>query len=106
VKCKNCGFPRSAHSASVGVGGQRIWKCPDGSGDSYPAMADVKVELHYRTGEDSPWLAKWVHPTVGPGEVVSAEPGNALERAGRKIEEADEEKSPEDAAIEKAIKER
>jgi hypothetical protein len=68
-------------------------------------MADVRVELHYRTGEDSPWLAKWVHPTVGSGEVVSRHASDALELAGQKIEEADEEKSLEEIEIEKAIKE-
>jgi len=54
-----------------------LWKCPDGSGSSYPVTLDVKVELHYDAGEDRPWTARWVHPTAGPGAVVSNQPVDA-----------------------------
>jgi hypothetical protein len=65
----------------------------------------LRLELHYRAGEDSPWVAKWSHPNASAGEAVAAEAGEALERAGREIERTFEEKSGEDIAIEKAIKE-
>jgi hypothetical protein len=106
MKCKNCGLPKVAHQPAMGESGRRVWKCPDGSGSAFPATLDVRVELHYDAGEDSPWVAKWVHPTAGPGEIASNQPVDALERAGRKIEEALEEKSGEERAIEEAIKER
>jgi hypothetical protein len=106
MKCKNCGLPKDAHVEAMGVDGHPIWKCPNGSGDTYPAMTDVKVELHYRTGENLPWLARWVHPTGGAGEAASRRPADALELAGRKIDESLEEKSAEQKAIEKAIHER
>lgn len=65
--------------------------CPDGSGSAFPATVDVKVELHYEAGEDYPWVAKWVHPLGGPGEVVSGLPTDALILAGRRIEKILEE---------------
>lgn len=105
MKCRNCGLPRSAHTELAGEGGRNIWRCPNGSGDTYPAVTDVKVELHYRAGEDDPWVAKWLHPTTGPGEVASASPVDALERAARKIDKSLEEKSAEEKRIEQAIKE-
>jgi hypothetical protein len=107
MKCKNCGLPRDAHiPATDAVSGRRIWRCPDGSGDTYPAETDAKVELYYRAGEDDPWLARWVHPTAGEGDVVSKKATDALEAAGRRIEKMLEEKPPEQIATEKAIKER
>lgn len=105
MKCRNCGLPKSAHLEATGDLGQTVWRCPNGSGDTFPAMTDVKIELHYRAGEKYPWLAKWVHPTLGAGEVASARAAEALELAGRRIERGSEEKNPEELAIEKAIEE-
>ena len=67
-------------------------------------MLDYKLELHYRAGEDSPWVASWSHPIGGDGEAVADSPGGALERAGRAIEQSFEEKSPEQKALEEAIR--
>lgn len=106
MKCKNCGLPKPAHIEGVGADGHPIWRCPNGSGDTYPAMSDVQIELHYRAGEPAPWLARWVHPQVGAGEVVSARAADAFELAGQKIEKALEEKSAEEEGLEKAIHER
>jgi hypothetical protein len=91
MMCKNCGLPKDAHVAIAGeFGSRKIWKCPNGSGSAYPATIDIKVELHYQAGEDYPWIAKWVHPTTGLGEVVSRQPAEALEHAGREIERLSE----------------
>jgi hypothetical protein len=102
MKCKNCGLPKEAHK-EIGAGGRKVWQCPNGSGNTYPATTDTKVELHYRPGEEYPWIARWVHPTAGPGEVGSTQPANALELAGRAIEKSLEEMTPDEAAIGKAI---
>jgi hypothetical protein len=104
MKCKNCGLPRSAHIRAVGEEGP-VWKCPNGTGDSYPATTDVKIELHYRAGEEQPWLARWVHPIAGGGEAASKQAADALELAGHTIEKALEEKSADEIALEQAIKE-
>jgi hypothetical protein len=104
MRCRNCGLPRAAHKPTVGERGQRVWSCPNGSGSTYPATLDVKVELHYDAGEDHPWIAKWVHPRTGAGEVASDHPVDALERAGHAIEADQEEKTGEELAIEAAIK--
>jgi hypothetical protein len=94
MTCKNCGLPKSAHIPTPAEFGRRkLWKCPDGSGSTYPATVDVQVELHYDAGEENPWVAKWVHPTAGPGEVVSKQPLEALEHAGREIEKISEERT-------------
>lgn len=103
MKCRNCGFPKNAHiETSAGLEGT-VWRCPNGSGDIYPAVADFKVELHYRAGDERPWLAKWTHPTAGTGEVAAKAPVDALLAAGQRIDESLEEKSLEEQAIEKAI---
>jgi hypothetical protein len=87
MNCKNCGLPKEAHiEIPSEFGSRRVWKCPNDSGTAYPATIDIKVELHYQAGEEHPWIAKWVHPETGPGEVVSMQPANALELAGREIE--------------------
>jgi len=104
MKCKNCGLPRSAHIVAAGENGPEL-KCPNGTGDSYPAMTDVKIEIHYRAGEDEPWLARWVHPIAGGGEVSARQAADALERAGHTIEKALEEKTADEIAVERAIKE-
>jgi hypothetical protein len=109
MKCKHCGLPRSLHVKATGNDRGRIvsiWKCPDGSGNAFPAMTDVKIELHYRAGEDHPWVASWTHPTLGSGEVVANEPALAQQLAGHKIEESLEEKSADEIATEQAIRER
>ncbi len=65
----NCDLAKSAHILLPGGSGARkAWECPDGSGSSFPATIDVKVELHYQAGEVSPWIAKWVHPRRRPGQ--------------------------------------
>jgi hypothetical protein len=74
MKCKNCGLPRSAHIESVGFQGQKVWQCPDGSGDTYPAVSDVKVEFTIeppsspRGSRDGfiprPALARWFPNTL------------------------------------------
>jgi hypothetical protein len=102
MKCKNCGFPKDAHIDTTD-GSRTIWQCPNGSGDTFPAIVDVKVELHYRTGEKYPWIAKCVSPTAGAWETVSAHPVEALELAGREIEKSLEEKTGEEKDVEKAI---
>jgi hypothetical protein len=109
LKCKNCGLLKEAH-VEVEVPGAHglpytVWQCPDDSGNTYPAVTDVKVELHYRAGADNPWLAKWVHPIVGAGEVDGMRAVDALELAAHEIEKSREEKSPEEVATEEAIKE-
>jgi len=87
MKCKNCGLPREAHIETAGeFGSRKIWKCPNESGTTFPATIDIKIELHYQAGEEHPWIAKWVHPETGPGEVVSSQPADAIDRAGREIE--------------------
>jgi hypothetical protein len=106
MRCRNCGLPRAAHKPAIGERGQRVWSCPDGSRSTYPATLEVKVELHYDAGEDHPWIAKWVQPRTGPGEVASEHPVGALKRAGHEIEVDQEEKTGEELAIEQAIKER
>ncbi|HXX66294.1 MAG TPA: hypothetical protein VEK07_03880 [Polyangiaceae bacterium] len=80
-----------------------VWRCPNGSGDIYPAVADFKVELHYRAGDERPWVAKWTHPTERLGEIAAKTAADALALAGQRIEQTLEEKSPEELAIEKAI---
>ncbi len=67
-------------------------------------MLDYKIELHYRAGEDSPWVATWSHPIGGDGEAVADRPADALDRAGRAIEQSFEEKSPDVKALDEAIK--
>lgn len=105
MRCKNCGLPKDAHIGTPGMRGRTVWRCPNGSGDTYPAMTDIKLELHYRAGEHAPWVVTWLHPETGAGEVVAAEPALALELAGRRIEHTLEERSPDQEAIERAIKE-
>jgi hypothetical protein len=103
MKCRNCGLPKDAHIETHGGADGTVWRCPNGSGDIYPAVSDFRVELHYRAGDARPWLAKWAHPTEGLGEVAATAPMDALDLAGQRIEERLEEKSPEEQAIEKAI---
>jgi hypothetical protein len=104
MKCKNCGAPRSAHiKKPLGPDSAPIWECPNGSGDTFPAMLDTKVELHYRAGDDHPWIARWVHPLHGADEATADGPTEALQSAGREIERLSEEKSAEEIAVEKAI---
>ncbi len=87
MTCKNCGLPKDAHIETPGeFGSRKIWKCPNGSGSAYPATVDIKIELHYQADEEHPWIAKWVHPATGAGEVVSSRPTEALELAGRAID--------------------
>jgi hypothetical protein len=105
MKCKNCGLPRDAHIAVAGPHGVTIWQCPNGSGDAYPATVDLKVELHYRAGDDLPWIARWVYPTGVDAEAAAAQPTAALDLAGRRIEKTLEEKTAEEQEIEKAIEE-
>jgi hypothetical protein len=105
MKCKNCGLPRDAHIPVNGNSGRKVWKCPNGSGDTYPAITDVRIDLHYRAGDDNPWVATWVHPTAGPGHAVSRQPVEALELAGRLIEKSLEEKTAEEKAVDERIKE-
>jgi hypothetical protein len=105
MKCKNCGLERSAH-IPVAVGdGPKIWQCPDGSGGAFPAIVDIQIELHYRAGEDSPWIASWVHPIFGKGQVAATRAEDALEQAGHAIEASLEEKTDEEKTIEKVIRE-
>ena len=104
MKCRNCGLPRSAHTLGAESEGREVWLCPDGSGGRFPSIVDYKIEIRYRAGEEFPWLAKWSHPTGGVGQVVAERAGDALERAGRAIEESFEEKSPDQETIEEAIK--
>ena len=107
MKCMNCGLAKSAHILAPGESGaRRVWACPNGSGSRFPATIDVKIELHYQAGEDYPWIAKWVHPVGGPGEVVSGLPADALTLAGRAIERVLEEKPLDEGAIEAAINEK
>jgi hypothetical protein len=105
MKCKNCGLSRDAHTEIAGPGGRKVWQCPNGSGDTYPVASETTVELHYRPDGESPWVARWDHPTAGPGEAISRTPAAALELAGREIEKALEEKTGDEGAIEEAIKE-
>jgi hypothetical protein len=104
MKCRNCALPREAHLKSIGERGQPIWRCPDGSGDTFPAMPDVKMELHYRAGQDLPWIATWEHATVGQGQAVGRQPAEALEAAAKTIEHGLEEKTAEQNALDRAIK--
>jgi hypothetical protein len=106
MKCKNCGLPKNAHTAVMEADGETRWQCADGSGRTYPVVEEVQVALHYRAGEDLPWLARWHHPITGSAEVASKQPLDALECAGRAIETALEEKTDEEASLEKAIAER
>lgn len=106
MKCRNCGLAKDAHIEAPGALGRVIWRCPNGSGDTYPTVAEAKLELHYRAGEQEPWLATWVHPMTGPGEAAAGHPVEALELAARKIEEGLEEQPPEEKAIKKAIQEK
>lgn len=105
MKCKNCGFQKDAHIEATGELGRR-WLCPNGSGESFPATIEIAVALHYRAGDCLPWVARWVHPTAGFGEALSASPAEALEQAGRLIEKSLEEKTEYEKNIEKTIKER
>ena len=102
MKCRNCGFPKTDHVRAAGLNGP-IALCPDGSGDSYPATVDVSVELHYRAGDESPWVAKWVHPLAGAGEVVATQPTDALRLAANEIDKTLEEKTADEKAVEEAI---
>jgi hypothetical protein len=86
MKCRNCGRPREEHVEGTNEIGQHVWKCPDGSGETFPASMEIKVELHYRTGDDSPWVARWEHPLLGVGEVRARRAEEALEAAGRQLE--------------------
>jgi hypothetical protein len=103
MKCKNCGFPKDAHKETV-EGDRTVWLCPTGAGGTFPATVDVKVELHYRAGDRSPWIAK-CSSTDGVWEFAAAQPIEALEIAGREIEKSLEEKSAEEIEVEKAIEE-
>jgi hypothetical protein len=105
MKCRNCGLLREAHIKSIGERGQRTWKCPDGSGATFPATTDVKIHLHYRAGEDLPWVATWEDAVVGEGQAVARQAGEALEAAGHAIEHGLEEKTAQQKALERAIKE-
>ena len=106
MKCRNCGLPRADHLEALGERGQRIWKCPDGSGTRYPAPTDVELHLHFRAGVDRPWVASWNDKVAGDGEGIGREPLEALEAAAKQLEH-NFETEPEDlAAIDRAIKER
>ena len=105
MHCRNCGLAREVHVKSVGERGQCVWKCPDNSGNTFPATQDVKIHLHYRAGEDLPWVASWEDPAVGDGHALARQAAEALEAAGHAIEHRLEEKSTELKAIEKAIRE-
>jgi hypothetical protein len=102
MKCRNCGLPREGHVEGVNDSGQRVWKCPNQSGSTFPASIDVKIELHYRTGEDAPWVATWAHPLAGAGRVVARQAAEALEAAGHQLERGFEEKSDDAKEIERA----
>jgi hypothetical protein len=107
MKCRNCGLPKSEHVQILGeIGSRKVLECPNGSGTTFPNTGDAKVELHYEAGEDYPWIANWIHPTLGAGEVVSARAADALELAGRRIEKAFEEKSDDDAILAQAIEDK
>lgn len=106
MKCRNCGAPKQDHVPIAGPHGRKVWRCPNGSGNSFPAMAEVKIELRYRPGDDRPWHASWYDPAMGPGEVTSTHAADALEAAATAIDRALEEKTPDQKAIEDAIKER
>jgi hypothetical protein len=103
--CKNCRGHKDEHELVVWASGRKVWMCPDGSGSSYPATVDVKIELHYQAGEDRPWVAKWEHPIEGPGETVAEESAEAVQLAGRQIEKLFEEKTEEERFAEKAVEE-
>src|SRR5580658_9428069 len=105
MKCKNCGFPKDAHIEVAAGAGRTVWKCPNGSGETFPITPDVKVELHYRAGERHPWIAKCVTPTGDLWEVVAEQPSEALALAGHEIEASLEEKTDEEKSVEKAIEE-
>jgi hypothetical protein len=105
MKCRNCGLPREAHIATLTAAGKTLRLCPDGSGTSYPATVDMKIELHYRGGEALPWIAKWINPAGENGEVAATLPADALRLAGEAIDKALEEKSLDDLTLEKAIHE-
>jgi hypothetical protein len=105
MKCKHCGLLKDAHIPTPGPEGRKVWHCPNGSGDCYPAILDVKVELHYRAGDVKAWIATWVHPTAGPGEVAAQRAADVLEQAGRAIESVLETKTAEEKEIEERIKE-
>jgi hypothetical protein len=105
MKCMNCGLQKSAHIPATAESGRRtIWMCPDGSGSKFPATFDVKVELHYNAGEIYPWVATWLHPLSGPGEVVSGLPTDALMLAGHQIEKALEEKPLDEVTVDEAFR--
>jgi hypothetical protein len=110
VNCANCGLPKTAHTKAVGESGQRIWKCPNGSGSLFPINGRVKVELHYQAGEEFPWIAKWTSTDIAPGEVVSGSATDVLEAAARGIDMAFEAEleidKREASAIEQVAKER
>jgi hypothetical protein len=106
MKCKNCGLPKNAHNAVVEADGETHWHCPNGSGSSFPEVGEVQITLHFRAGDDLPWLARWHHPGLDAGEVGSKQPLEALECAGRAIEKALEEKTDDEKAIERAIAQR
>jgi hypothetical protein len=101
MKCKNCGLQRNAHVV-ITADGRRM--CPNGSGGNYPATVDIKIELHYRPGEDHPWVASWDHLVAGAGKVVAGHAVDALEFAAHAIEKRLEEKSVDEIATEEAIK--
>jgi hypothetical protein len=103
MKCKNCGLPKDAHIEVTGDEGERVWLCPNGSGGRFPATVDVEIQLHYRTGDPRPWVVKCESPVAGPWEFVGAHPFEVLEEAGRKIEEAMEQKTQEEVELEDAV---
>jgi hypothetical protein len=105
MKCKNCGLPKDVHIPTPGVGARVVFNCPNGSGNTYPAIAEIPVELLYQAGENHPWTVRWTSPSAGTRQVFSDQPLEALERAGREIEKGFEEKTEEEKNVERAIEE-
>jgi hypothetical protein len=105
MKCKNCGLPKDAHIESVASDGRTVWHCPNGSGETFPATTDVKIELHYRAGERKPWVVKCDTPTAGVWEIAAEQPAEAFALAGHEIEASLEEKTDEEKSVERAIEE-
>ena len=93
------GFPEESKTFARTVPG-RPWKILGGWTKSCIEAAltlPMRMEMGFPSARPA--------PTVGAGEVVAGRASDALELAGQKIEEADEEKSAEELEIERAIKE-
>jgi len=66
-------------------------------------MPDVKVEVHFRAGDDLPWVATWDNSAVGAGQASADRAADALELAGQQIAALLEQKSPEELELERAV---